>query len=120
MADRKPDPKCLFCRIVRRELPADIVRETDDLIAFNDVNPQAPRHVLVVPKAHIPTTNDLAAEEAPLVGRMVLLARDLAEDHEFAESGYRLVLNCNRHAGQSVWHVHLHILGGRFMHWPPG
>ncbi len=98
----------------------DVVRETEDLLAFNDVNPQAPRHVLIVPKAHIPTANDLRADDAPLIGRMVLLAREIAEDHEYAEPGYRLVLNTNRHAGQSVFHVHLHLLGGRFMHWPPG
>jgi histidine triad (HIT) family protein len=120
LPDRPADPKCLFCRLVQRELPVDVVRETEDLLAFNDVNPQAPRHVLVIPKAHIATTNDLVAEEAALVGRMVLLARDIAEDHEFAEAGYRLVLNCNRHAGQSVWHIHLHLLGGRFLTWPPG
>ena len=114
------DAKCLFCRLVRRELPVDVVRETEDLLAFNDVNPQAPRHLLVIPKAHIPTVNDLKPEDAPLVGRMVLLAREIAEDHDFAEAGYRLVLNCNRHAGQSVFHIHLHLLGGRFMHWPPG
>jgi histidine triad (HIT) family protein len=114
------DPKCLFCRLVKRELPVDVVRETEELLAFNDVNPQAPRHVLVIPKAHIPTVNDLRPEDAPLMGRMVLLAREIAEDHEFAEGGYRLVLNTNRHAGQSVFHIHLHLLGGRFMHWPPG
>jgi histidine triad (HIT) family protein len=120
MPERPADPKCLFCRLVSRELPVDVVRETDELLAFNDVNPQAPRHVLVIPKAHIPTTNALEESEAALVGRMVLLARDLAEDHDFAEPGYRLVLNCNRHAGQSVFHIHLHLLGGRFLHWPPG
>lgn len=115
-----PDQSCLFCRLVKRELPVDVVRETEDLLAFNDVNPQAPRHVLVIPKMHIATPNDLKGEDAALVGRMVLLARDIAEDHDFAESGYRLVMNCNRHAGQSVFHLHLHLLGGRFMHWPPG
>lgn len=120
MAERDPDPKCLFCRLVKREVPVDVVRETEDLLAFNDVNPQAPRHVLVIPKEHIPTTNDVRVDEAALIGRMVLLARDIAEDHEFSETGYRLVLNCNRHAGQSVFHIHLHLLGGRFMGWPPG
>lgn len=111
---------CLFCRLAKRELPVDVVRETEDLLAVNDVNPQAPRHILVIPKAHVATVNDLKPEDAALLGRMVLLAKDIAEDHEFAEAGYRLVLNCNRHGGQSVFHLHLHLLGGRFMHWPPG
>ncbi|GIW71136.1 MAG: putative HIT-like protein [Planctomycetota bacterium] len=118
--DRPAKADCLFCRIVKREVPADIVAETDELLAFHDVNPQAPHHVLIVPKGHIATTNDLLAEEAALVGRMVLLARDIAEDHDFAQSGYRLVLNCNRQAGQSVYHLHLHLLGGRYLSWPPG
>jgi histidine triad (HIT) family protein len=118
--DRPAQTDCLFCKIARGEIPADVVAQTDDLLAFNDVNPQAPRHILIVPKGHIATTNDLAAEEAELVGRMVLMARDIAEEHEFAESGYRLVLNCNSHGGQSVYHIHLHMLGGRYLTWPPG
>lgn len=117
---RLPDPKCLFCRLVMREVPVDVVRDTEDLLAFNDVNPQAPRHVIIIPKAHVPTVNDLRPDDAALVGRIVLLAKEIAEDHDFADAGYRLVFNVNRHAGQSVFHIHLHLLGGRFMHWPPG
>ncbi len=117
---RPHDEKCLFCRLVRRALPVDVVAEDDDLLAFNDINPQAPHHVLVIPKAHIATVNDLEPEHAALVGRMVLLARDIAEDREIHESGYRLILNCGRQAGQSVFHIHLHLLGGRFFTWPPG
>jgi histidine triad (HIT) family protein len=118
--DRPAVETCLFCRLARRALPVDPVAETPDLFAFNDVNPQAPRHILVIPKAHIPSLNDLRPEEAPLMGRMLLLAREIAEDHDFAEPGYRLVLNCGPEAGQSVYHVHLHILAGRFLSWPPG
>jgi histidine triad (HIT) family protein len=120
MPERPADPKCIFCRLVKREANVDIVRENEDLLAFNDVNPQAPRHVLIIPKEHIPTINDCNPDDASLLGRMILLAKDIADDHDFAESGYRLVLNTNRHAGQSVFHIHLHLLGGRFMHWPPG
>ena len=118
--DRVADPKCLFCRLVTRALPVDVVAETDELLAFNDINPQAPHHILIVPKAHIATLNDLGAADAALVGRMVVLAREIAEDHDFAEPGYRVVLNCGSHAGQSVFHVHLHLLAGRFLSWPPG
>jgi histidine triad (HIT) family protein len=118
--DRTADRRCLFCRLVRRELPVDVVAETEELLAFNDINPQAPRHVLVIPKAHIASVNEFRPDEAPLVGRMVLLAREIAEDHDFAEAGYRLVMNCGEQAGQSVGHVHLHVLAGRFFAWPPG
>lgn len=118
--DRPADPACLFCRLARRALPVDVVAEAEDFLAFNDINPQAPRHILVIPKAHIRTLNDLAPDEAALMGRMILFAREIAEDHEFAEPGYRLVLNCGREAGQSVYHVHLHVLAGRFLSWPPG
>ncbi len=115
-----PEATCLFCRIVRGELPNEKVAETDDLYAFRDINPQAPYHILVVPKRHIPTVNDLPEADADLVGRMILLARDFAEDQDFAAEGYRLVLNTNRAAGQSVFHIHLHLLGGRHLSWPPG
>lgn len=117
--ERQPSPDCLFCRIVGGELDADVVAQTEDLLAFNDLNPQAPRHILIIPKAHIPTTNDLVASEAELVGNMVLLARKIAED-DFADAGYRLVLNTNRQAGQTVFHLHLHVLAGRYLNWPPG
>ena len=112
--------ECLFCRIVRREIPADVIHETDELVAFRDINPQAPVHVLVIPKRHIPTLNDLTPADGGLVGKLVLAAAELARREGIAEAGYRTVVNCNAGAGQSVFHVHLHLLGGRDMRWPPG
>ncbi len=111
---------CLFCKMVSGEIEPDKVFESDDLLAFKDINPQAPTHILVVPKKHIATTNDLTQEDQNLVGQMVLAAQDIAEKEGIAESGYRLVLNCNQHGGQSVDHIHIHLLGGRQMMWPPG
>ncbi len=110
----------LFMKIIDREIPADIVHEDDELLAFRDIDPQAPVHVLVVPKRRIPTINDLAGDDAGLVGRMVLAARQIAADEGLSEDGYRLVFNCNDKGGQSVFHIHLHLLGGRQMEWPPG
>ncbi|QOC21123.1 histidine triad nucleotide-binding protein [Wenzhouxiangella sp. AB-CW3] len=110
----------LFLKIVDREIPADIVYEDDDILAFRDVQPQAPVHVLIIPKRRIPTINDLSADDSALVGRMVLTARQIAADKGLAEDGYRLVFNCNAGGGQSVYHIHLHLLGGRQMQWPPG
>ena len=106
---------CIFCKIVNKELPADIVFEDDELIAFNDISPQAPIHVLVVPKVHIPTVNDLDEDDAGLVGRMVLRAQALAQARGIDGDGYRLILNCNEGGGQTVFHIHLHLLGGRQM-----
>ena len=111
---------CLFCKMVSGEILPDIVFEDDDVLAFRDVNPQAPLHVLVIPKNHIPTVNDLTPEHAGLVGKMYLAARQIAADEGVAEPGYRMVMNCNPEAGQSVYHIHLHVLGGRPMGWPPG
>ena len=111
---------CLFCRIVAGELPARKVFEDDQVVAFHDVNPQAPVHVLIVPRAHIATLNDLSAEHDPLIGVMLRRAAAIAADLGLAERGYRTVFNCNRDAGQSVFHIHLHVLGGRSLHWPPG
>ena len=111
---------CLFCRIIARELPARIVYEDDTLLAFHDVNPQAPVHVLVVPRRHISTLNDLAPEDDALDGAMIRRAAAIAQDLGVAARGFRTVFNCNREAGQSVFHIHLHVLGGRPMHWPPG
>jgi len=111
---------CLFCKMVAGEIQPDIVFEDEDVLAFRDVDPQAPLHVLVIPKTHIATTNDLTPESAGLVGKMVLAAKQVAADEGVAESGYRMVLNCNPGAGQSVYHIHLHVLGGRPMNWPPG
>jgi histidine triad (HIT) family protein len=111
---------CIFCRIASGDLEAKLVHEDDDIVAFRDSNPQAPTHVLVVPRRHLATVNDLAETDAGLVGRLVLAARRIAAEEGIAEDGYRLVLNCNRGAGQSVFHIHLHLLGGRPMRWPPG
>ncbi len=111
---------CLFCRIIAGERPAEIVFEDDELMAINDINPQAPMHVLVMPRRHIATLNDLAAADSSLVGSMVRRAAAIARDRGFAERGYRTLFNCNREAGQSVFHIHLHVLGGRPLGWPPG
>lgn len=104
---------CIFCKVVAREIPGDVVFEDDELLAFNDINPQAPVHVLVVPKRHITTINDLTADDAALVGRLVLRAQAIAAERGIADAGYRLLWNCNEQGGQTVFHVHLHLLGGR-------
>lgn len=111
---------CLFCDIVAGKIPSKKVFEDEDLYVFADIQPQAPTHLLIVPKKHIASLNDLQSGDAELVGKMVLLATHLAESQGVAESGYRVVLNCNRDAGQAVFHIHLHLLGGRPMSWPPG
>jgi len=111
---------CLFCRMAAGEIKPDIVHEDDDLIAFRDINPQAPVHILIVPRRHIATTNDLASTDAELVGRLIMVAKDIAKAEGVDESGYRLVLNCNEGAGQSVFHLHMHLLAGRRLGWPPG
>ena len=110
----------LFLRIIRREIPADIIYETDDVLAFRDINPQAPVHVLVIPKVHVRTLNDIEPPQADLLGRLLLAATEIAKAEGVDESGYRLVMNCNADSGQTVFHIHLHLLGGRQMHWPPG
>ena len=111
---------CLFCKIVNKEISSDLIYETDSLVAFKDISPQAPHHILIIPKKHIPTLNDLTDEDTDLVGEIFLAAKKLASDLGIAESGYRIVLNCNADAGQAVFHIHLHLLGGRQMAWPPG
>ena len=111
---------CLFCRIVAREIPASLVYEDDRVIAFNDINPQAPTHVLIVPKRHIETLNALESDDDQLVGELVRRAAAIAQERGIAEKGYRTVFNTNREAGQTVFHLHLHLLGGRPMAWPPG
>ena len=110
----------IFGKIIRREIPADIVHEDEHVLAFRDLNPQAPVHVLFIPKQAFATLNDLGPEQAELAGRLVLAAAAYAKREGFAESGYRTVFNCNQHGGQSVYHIHLHLLAGRQMHWPPG
>jgi histidine triad (HIT) family protein len=109
---------CLFCRIVRKEIPANLVYESDDCIAFRDIDPKAPVHVLVVPCEHVTSLND--AKDPALVGRIALVAAAIARQEGIAESGYRTVINTNRDAGQTVFHIHLHLLGGRGLAWPPG
>ncbi len=111
---------CLFCRIVAGDIPATTIFEDDHLVAFEDINPQAPMHVLVVPRAHVATLNDLDGSHDPLVGAMVRRAAAIAGERGYAERGYRTVFNCNAEAGQTVFHLHLHVLGGRRLAWPPG
>jgi histidine triad (HIT) family protein len=111
---------CLFCKIVSREIPASIVYEDDRLIAFNDINPQAPTHVLIVPKRHIDTLSDLQPSDDGLVGEMVRRAAAIAKERGVEAAGFRTVFNTNKDAGQTVFHIHLHLLGGRSLGWPPG
>jgi histidine triad (HIT) family protein len=107
------DRNCLFCKIVARELAGDIVYEDDEVVAFNDISPQAPTHVLIIPKRHVATVNDVADVDAAVFGKLVLCARSIAETRGIAKSGYRLIFNCNADGGQTVYHLHLHLLGGR-------
>ena len=111
---------CIFCKMASGEIQPDVVYEDDDVLAFRDANPTAPTHVLLIPKAHIATTNDLDEGNVMIVGKLYLAARQVAQDEGIAERGYRMVMNCNPEAGQSVYHLHLHLLGGRAMGWPPG
>lgn len=111
---------CLFCKIALGEIPAETVAEADDWVAFRDINPQAPTHVLIIPRRHVPTLNDMEAEQAELVGQLFLAAKRIAMEEGIAETGYRTVLNTQAGAGQSVFHVHVHLLGGRDLGWPPG
>ena len=114
------EPDCLFCKIVDGDVPADIVHESATTIAFRDINPQAPTHVLIIPRRHIATINDLAEGDRTLIGDLYLAAQSIARAEGLADDGYRVVMNCNELAGQSVFHIHLHLLGGRAMAWPPG
>ena len=110
----------LFLKIIDREIPADIVLETDDVLAFRDINPQAPTHILIIPKRRIASINDLGSDDAELVGKLYLAAKQLAAEEGLAGDGYRVVMNCGEAAGQTVFHIHLHLLGGRELDWPPG
>jgi histidine triad (HIT) family protein len=111
---------CLFCRIVAGDIPAKIAYEDEDVIAFHDINPQAPLHVLIIPRKHIATINDIAPEDAALVGKLFLAAKQIAANAGYAENGYRVTMNCGADAGQTVFHIHLHLLAGRELGWPPG
>jgi histidine triad (HIT) family protein len=111
---------CLFCRIIAREIPVNPVYEDQELIVIRDINPQAPLHVLVIPKAHIASLNDLQPEHDELVGSMLRRAAAVAREHGYSERGFRTVFNTNREAGQTVFHIHLHVLAGRALAWPPG
>lgn len=111
---------CLFCRIVAGEIPTSTLHEDDRLVAFADINPQAPMHLLIVPRQHLATVNDLTSEHDELVGAMIRLAAQLAAERGYAQGGFRTVFNCNADAGQTVFHLHLHVLGGRPLRWPPG
>jgi histidine triad (HIT) family protein len=111
---------CIFCKIAAGDIPADIVYEDDQVLAFRDLNPQAPTHVLVIPRRHIASLNDLSADDEAVIGRLFSAAREIAVREGFADAGYRTVINCNADGGQTVFHIHLHLLGGRPMHWPPG
>ena len=111
---------CLFCRLANHEIPASIVYEDERVLAFNDINPQAPTHVLVIPKRHIASLNEISVEDDQLLGELVRRAAAIAHERGIAAGGYRTVFNTNRDAGQTVFHIHLHLLGGRSMTWPPG
>jgi histidine triad (HIT) family protein len=111
---------CLFCKIINKEIPADIVFENDDVLAFKDINPQAPTHILIIPKKHIATINDIDNNDKNLMGELIITAKNIAKDMGFAENGYRLNINCGNDGGQEVEHIHLHLLAGRQMTWPPG
>lgn len=111
---------CLFCKIATGEVPVETVRESDRWVAFRDINPQAPTHVLIIPRDHIATLNDVDEGQRDLLGELLLAAKEIAAEEGIAETGYRTVLNCNPGAGQSVFHIHVHLLGGRELSWPPG
>jgi len=111
---------CLFCKILDGDIPADIIYESDEAIAFRDINPQAPTHVLIIPRRHISTINDIDVGDENLVGSLFLAAKNVAREEGLEEDGYRTVMNCGEGAGQSVFHIHLHLLGGRILNWPPG
>jgi histidine triad (HIT) family protein len=111
---------CLFCKIADHSIPSKIVFENEEVVAFEDINPQAPTHILIVPRKHVPTLNDVTVEDQQLLGSVVMAAVQIANNRRISSSGYRLVWNTNRGAGQTVFHIHLHLLGGRSMAWPPG
>jgi histidine triad (HIT) family protein len=113
-------PDCIFCKIGAHQLQAMVVYEDTDILAFRDINPQAPVHILIIPKKHYTSLNDTDPQDCDLLGRMVMAGKHIAKQEKLADRGYRLVMNCGSDGGQSVAHIHLHILGGRALNWPPG
>ena len=111
---------CLFCGIIQEKVPARIIYRDDEILAFHDISPKAPHHILIIPTKHIETLNDIDKNDISIIGKMVFRAKELAAQIGMSEPGYRLVLNCNADGGQSVYHIHCHLLGGRLMQWPPG
>ena len=111
------DPDCIFCKIINGELPSDIVYQDERVIGFRDINPIAPVHLLIIPRKHIASVRDLTDEDLPMLGHMTVVANKLAEDEGIAEGGYRLIINCGPEAGQTVFHIHMHVLGGRTLTW---
>lgn len=115
-----PSERCLFCKIAKGEIPAKKIFEDDDVVAFEDINPQAPTHFLVIPRRHIASLDELAAGDEAIVGRVIHSAANIARERHLERDGYRTVINCGEAAGQTVFHIHVHVLGGRPFHWPPG
>jgi len=111
---------CLFCKILAGDIPADIIYESDTAIGFRDINPHAPTHVVIIPRKHIATINDIDPDDQQIVGSLFTAAREIAEKEGHADAGYRVAMNCNEAAGQTVFHIHLHLLAGRSFSWPPG
>lgn len=112
--------ECIFCKIARKELPSELLYEDESVVAFKDIQPQAPHHILVIPRKHIPSLAELSEDDAPILGRCQWVAAELAKAHGFSEDGYRTVVNCGKHGQQTVPHIHVHLLGGRQLRWPPG
>lgn len=111
---------CLFCKIASGQLDTKLIYQDEHYVAFNDIAPQAPHHILIIPRKHIATINDITQEDHALIGNMMLIAKKIAHDLNIAEPGYRVLMNCNKNGGQAVYHIHFHLLGGRQMGWPPG
>jgi histidine triad (HIT) family protein len=111
---------CIFCKIANKEIPAEIIYEDEEIVGFKDLKPQAPVHFLFISKKHIATLNDIEKDDTKLIGRIMLSIKETAKKHDLAEDGYRVVVNCNKNAGQEVFHLHAHLLGGRTFNWPPG
>lgn len=111
---------CLFCKIATKEIQTTLIYEDNNIVAFNDIAPQAPHHILIIPRKHIATINDIQNEDAELLGNMILTGKKIAAELAISDAGFRVLMNCNRHGGQAVYHIHLHLLGGRQMGWPPG